>query len=689
MLFRLTACLLLLAGWTRAATTDLPRPPTTLPHGLGVNIHFTHPREGELEQLAAAGFTFVRMDFTWGLIEQKRGEYDFKPYDDLLAALDKHNVRALLILDYANPLYDDGLAPHTDAGRQAFAKWAAAAVTHFKGRGVLWEMWNEPNLTQFWHPKTSVDNYVKLAIEVGKAIKSAGPEEIYIGPASSTIDMPFLETCFKGGLLDYFGAVSVHPYRGAQPETVADEYRKLRQLIAQHAPKDKQIPVFSGEWGYSCAAGSAIDDRKQGQYLARQWLTNIANDVPVSIWYDWHDDGPDPKENEHHFGTVTLDYKPKPAYDAAKKLTETLRGYRFNKRLLATDNDDDHVLLFTNSDDDVMLAAWTTSADPRKAPIGDLTIELTQTPTYAKAPASAFFKKLAAWDRAPLETIVSAPAVVADRNITRGDHLLSVDIPFADDAKIKQRTTAVVTNGIQLHVCSPRTWLELHVMNPSGEPFDGTIAINDGESEPVHLGAGELRQRISISNGDQKYIHPKLLDAAGNVVIDHPPMRFGYGLPFWRDTLEARGGGDKDVKSTQSFTTGGAPVILTMDYSFDPGWKYISLAVRDEKLGVIEGKPKALGMWVSGDRTGVRLRMRFTDSTGQQFQPDGPRMDFDDWRNVVFPLDASAQGHWGGANDGVIHYPIRLDALLVVDNVDKAKTNGRIQIMYPLLVYEE
>src|SRR5206468_2517289 len=48
---------------------ELPGP--TLPDGLGVNIHFTDARPGELEMLAAAGFKFVRMDFDWARIETK------------------------------------------------------------------------------------------------------------------------------------------------------------------------------------------------------------------------------------------------------------------------------------------------------------------------------------------------------------------------------------------------------------------------------------------------------------------------------------------------------------------------------------------------------------------------------------------------------------------------------------------
>lgn len=330
----------------------------TLPTGLGVNIHFTHSRNGELDQLAAAGFTIVRMDFTWSAIERSPGKYDWSAYEFLLKQLAPHKIGALFILDYGNPLYDEGLSPHTDAGRAAFAKWAAASVEHFKGRGILWEMYNEPNIDQFWHPKANVDDYVKLATEVGQAIHAAAPDEKYIGPACSTMDFKFLEVCFRGGLLEHWSAVSVHPYRQTTPETVEADYQKLRELIAQYAPKGKTIPIYSGEWGYS-SGWDKFDEQRQGKYLPRQWLTNISNGVELSIWYDWHDDGEDPKEPEHHFGTVHYDYTPKPAYRAAKKLTSELAGYRFEKRI-KLDNNEDYLVLFVKGNES-KLAAWTTS----------------------------------------------------------------------------------------------------------------------------------------------------------------------------------------------------------------------------------------------------------------------------------------------------------------------------------------
>ena len=78
----------------------------------------------------------------------------------------------------------------------------------------------------------------------------------------------------------------------------------------------------------------------------------------------------------------------------------------------------------------------------------------------------------------------------------------------------------------------------------------------------------------------------------------------------------------------------------------------------------------------------------FTDSSGQTFQPDGGRVTWQGWRYVAFPLTGGTNmGHWGGANDGTIHYPIRLDTLFLLDNVSREKSEGTIYLASPVLVY--
>lgn len=132
-------------------------------------------------------------------------------------------------------------------------------------------------------------------------------------------------------MLRYFDGVSVHPYRVAHPETAVRDFATLRALVQQYAPEGRgDLPLVSGEWGYTTCElpchefGPFTTDAQQADFLARQWLLEAAIGVPVSIWYDWHDDGADPREREQNFGTVTntynnatLPYTPKPSYAAA------------------------------------------------------------------------------------------------------------------------------------------------------------------------------------------------------------------------------------------------------------------------------------------------------------------------------------------------------------------------------------
>jgi hypothetical protein len=349
------ALVLAIRGW---GAVD-PNP--AVPESVGVNIHFTDPQASEMKMLAASGVHWVRMDFKWSAIETVRGQYDFSAYDRLVAALEQHKVRAIFILDYANKFYDRGLSPYTDEGVKAFASWAATAASHFKGHGILWEMYNEPN--GLWRPKPNVAPYIKLALAVGAAIHQAVPGEECIGPAINSFDLGWMEYCFKFGLLKYWSAVSVHGYRNTGPETAAADFRALNALIQRYAPKGKQIPIISGEWGWTSVSGAfGGDEAKQGKFLARQWLNNLAGGIPISIWYDWHDDCVDPANIQCHFGLVNYNYSPKPAYYAAQTLTTQLDGYRFKKRL-SVGGSNDYALMFTRGDA-VRLVVWTAAPAP-------------------------------------------------------------------------------------------------------------------------------------------------------------------------------------------------------------------------------------------------------------------------------------------------------------------------------------
>ena len=748
---------------------------------IGVNIHFTAPKPGEMEQIAAAGFKWVRMDFFWAGIERVRGVYDFSAYDGLLRHLDQFKIRPIFILDYGNALYEKG-SPKSPEARAGFAKFAAAAVTHFKGRGVLWEMWNEPN-GGFWTPRANVDEYIALALDTGKAIKAAQPDEIYIGPATSGMDFAFIEKCFQAGLLKYWDAVSFHPYRDSPPETAIPDFNHIKALTAQYAPNGKQIPILSGEWGYSeLYPGLSLD--LQSKYISREFLTDISNELIVSIWYDWHDDGTDPKETEHHFGTVYQDYKPKPTYTAAKTLSSALAGLHFNKRL-ALSNPNDYCLLFSQGDE-VCLAAWTTDKYPHAVTLpasagpfdrisssGEVSeaaaesagihIELSGAPVYLRPKSANRLLSIASeWPTVhpsilcddkeeaadallPLfssilldgHVVEGAKVTVAtdagplvptrwilSRGMVKFAGFLSLNweprnaegmrfvatLELPGSAAVSQETQIYPKHPVILTVAPSRGGkLAVTIDNPTGAKISGRVVLKgDGDvsTAALELEAGSKRASVLLPapasiNGKYRvqltFEEQALGGQQWEKTLTSPAVEYQSYETFDKydadktppaSDFTVEPDGDPKVKSLLSLLVERAPSglpgeprkALHVDYNFDPGWKFLRVAPHGAKHAPLAGEPTALGMWVHGDGTNNILNMRYTDSTGQTFQTSAGAIDWKDWRFVQFSLTADHASHWGGANDGVIHYPIAFDTVALVDSHDRQGGNGRIWI---------
>lgn len=349
-------------------------PPLVVPEGVGINIHFSSGHEKDLDLIAAAGVKVVRADFHWDQIEQYKGIYDWRAFDELAANLHKRGLRPLFILSFSNALYEDSVrklwqntwvyyetnSPQNPRSVAAFAQWAAEAAKHFRKYGVIWEIWNEPNLQNFWKPAPDVAAYSQLAIATCNAIHNADHDATVVAPAASTIPWDFLEAFFKTGALNCLDGVSVHPYRAKIPETVSDDYPRLRALVDRYTPPGRSvIPILSGEWGYSTERyGVPLQD--QADFAVRMQLVNLLNGIPLSVWYDWKNDGTDSSNNEHNYGIVTADLAPKFSYDTLKTFTTQLGGYQLVRRL-ELGSAKDYALLFSNKAGQSKLVAWTTA----------------------------------------------------------------------------------------------------------------------------------------------------------------------------------------------------------------------------------------------------------------------------------------------------------------------------------------
>lgn len=339
----------------------------TVPNGLGINVHFTRDTIAQLEQIHAAGFRLVRTDLLWAEIEKEPGVYDWRLADELIRGLREIQLVPLFILAYSNPLYAPRLSgrPHTPslayaapqhgAARAAFMAFAGAAAQRY-GAEVIWEVWNEPD-HNFGQPP-DLRNYIEFAIEACRQIRAVTPDAAVIGPAASGFILPLLRNLLAADWTGCFDALSVHPYRDEPPESVLRDWSSLNAQMTQYGCISCPVLV-SSEWGYSSVAGVLSQDR-QAELVVREYLLNVIAGVPLSIVYDWQDDGPVSTDKEANFGLIDFSGRPKSAYHAIAQIANELTGLRYMGRV-ATGDQSEFVLAFGNVGVTRKFVGWSTS----------------------------------------------------------------------------------------------------------------------------------------------------------------------------------------------------------------------------------------------------------------------------------------------------------------------------------------
>jgi polysaccharide biosynthesis protein PslG len=357
MLVTVAATLLLSVHGEASYRDQYPMPSFTVPSGWGVNVNLRDMDEESIDAIAATGAKWIRLDLLWSRVEQKAGVYDFSKFDPVIDGVTRRGIRPLLILNYGNKVHNVD-APRTREGRAAFANYAAAAVKRYRQRGVIWEIWNEPNLKHFWRGAPSADEYAALCRVVVPAIREVSADEWIIVGSTSRFDWPFLEKCFEEGVLKDVDGVSIHPYRDKKaPETVREDWQQLKTMLARYSPA-RPMTMICSEWGYSTYSGG-VSERDQGQLAMRQYLSNLSSSVPLTIWYSWRDRAEASSEKEQHFGLIETSMRPKASRESVAEMLSSLSGYTF-EGLIDLGEDEDQGLVFKKGMDR-KLAAWTSA----------------------------------------------------------------------------------------------------------------------------------------------------------------------------------------------------------------------------------------------------------------------------------------------------------------------------------------
>jgi polysaccharide biosynthesis protein PslG len=210
------------------------------------------------------GFTMGRMDFLWHWVEKSPGVYDFSFYDGVYNYMTSNGLRPIFILAYNNTLYGgsntmNGIS--TQANRDAYARFVKAAAARYKGKGVIWEVWNEPDLAKFWASSPNPTDYAKLAQAAITAIRQGDPNAYVIsaGFGHKYWNREYIRQTLSAGMLKGYNALAVHSYDYLNPPMIVEQqeshHATLRQWMSQYNG-GAVLPIIDTEQGFKFPRGS-------------------------------------------------------------------------------------------------------------------------------------------------------------------------------------------------------------------------------------------------------------------------------------------------------------------------------------------------------------------------------------------------------------------------------------------------
>ena len=285
--------------------------------------------------LAELGVKWARCQTGWCRCEREPGKYDFTWLDEVVESLRQIGIQPWFCLSYGNRLYipeaDEtavGWAPiYSEKAQTAWVQFTRAIAEHFRDRVLHWEIWNEPNITQFWKPeKPNPADYVRLVSISAPEIRRQIPNAVIIGGAFAGMPVDFLHQCLLSGLGRWVDRISFHPYRPVPEANYAVELSNVRKLLADFNPQlllwqgENGCPSVGGPESTGALANLEWDETRQAKWLLRRILIDLHFELELTSYFHTVDlVGYRGKTNFK--GLLRgIDYTPKPAYFAYRNL---------------------------------------------------------------------------------------------------------------------------------------------------------------------------------------------------------------------------------------------------------------------------------------------------------------------------------------------------------------------------------
>jgi hypothetical protein len=298
---------------------------------IGVGVHAgglsAERQEAQLALVKQAHLGSVRFDLQWRYVETTQGQYSIPTATErFVDSAIKLGIEPVIILDYGNSFYDGGDKPRSQEAINAFVRYAAFVVSHFRGRVHQFEVWNEWDNHTGGYPAASPEDYALVFKAAYPVLKKANADaKIIVG---SGVRQGWGERLAELGVVQMGDGLAIHPYNYQIADDRAPEHcvqnivrleQRLRSLTHQ-----ANVDLYVTEIGWPTNLGRfGARESAVGSYASRLTLLTLSLPYVKGLWwYDLVDDGTDPFNKEHNFGLFHTDLKPKPSATAIAAAAE-------------------------------------------------------------------------------------------------------------------------------------------------------------------------------------------------------------------------------------------------------------------------------------------------------------------------------------------------------------------------------
>jgi hypothetical protein len=219
----------------------------------------------------------------WPDLEPNKGQWQFERLDLYLALAQKHGTGILLPLALT-PQWAGPLITAEPRNLEDWRNYVRTVVSRYKGRIQAYEIWNEPNLQDFWTGTT--DQMLALTKEASKIIHGLDPQALVVSPSPTTsAGISWIAEFLKKGGGQFVDIIGYHFYvTPGLPEEMVPVIQRVRQAMSESGSGNK--PLWNTEMGWLTPARFDSEDVAAG-FLARSFILGWAAGVQRLYWYAW------------------------------------------------------------------------------------------------------------------------------------------------------------------------------------------------------------------------------------------------------------------------------------------------------------------------------------------------------------------------------------------------------------------